>query len=74
MYTYQSATRGFTARYTFDRLVWFELQASKASAAKREKQIKAWTRTKRIALIQAINPNWIDLHRTWANVAREMLR
>jgi len=56
----------FTARYTFDRLVWFEVLPNQGQAAKREKQIKAWSRAKRIALIQEVNPNWIDLHKTWA--------
>ena len=69
--TYENA---FTARYTFDRLVWFETLPTKRASARREKQIKAWTRTKRVALIQAMNPNWIDLHRTWKDISREMLR
>ncbi|HEY4643061.1 MAG TPA: GIY-YIG nuclease family protein [Thermoanaerobaculia bacterium] len=64
----------FTARYTFDRLVWFELQPTKNAAAKRERQIKVWTRAKRVALIQEMNPNWIDLHRTWSAISRQMLR
>jgi putative endonuclease len=55
----------FTARYTFDRLVWFEHQPSKRGAAKRERQIKAWPRAKRVALIQQMNPNWLDLDRNW---------
>ena len=55
-----SYPNGFTARYNFDRLVYFEsLPFSKAAA--REKQIKAWTRAKRVALIQKNNPNWYDL-------------
>jgi len=52
---------GFTARYTWDRLVYFESAASKSAAAKREKQIKAWSRAKRVVLIQSQNPNWNDL-------------
>ena len=59
--TYENA---FTARYTFDRLVYFEALESKSAAAKRERQIKAWSRAKRVGLIQSINLNWIDLHRT----------
>jgi putative endonuclease len=49
---------GFTARYNFDRLVYFEWSPD---AARREKQIKAWTRAKRVAVIQSKNPNWNDL-------------
>jgi putative endonuclease len=66
---YQHKTKtfanAFTARYTFDRLVHFETVASKREAAERERQIKSWTRAKRVALIQSTNPNWIDLSMSW---------
>jgi putative endonuclease len=48
-------------RYHFDRLVWFEVCENLAAAAKREKQIKKWPRAKKVAMIQAMNPNWLDL-------------
>jgi len=51
----------FTARYTFNRLVWYEFVASEDDAEKREKQIKGWSRAKRVELIQSKNPNWADL-------------
>ena len=51
----------FTARYAFDRLVYFEFVGTQRAAARRERQIKAWRREKKVALIQAMNPNWIDL-------------
>lgn len=63
-HTYENA---FTARYTFDRLVWFEWQTSKRAAAIRERQIKEWSRAKKVALIQAQNPNWIDLSKSAAD-------
>ncbi len=52
---------GFTARYHFDRLVYFEVARSMTAAAKREKEIKKWHRSRRVALIQTMNPNWLDL-------------
>jgi putative endonuclease len=52
---------GFTARYHFTRLVWFEAAVSLGEAAKREKQIKGWPRKRKLALIQAMSPDWIDL-------------
>src|SRR5207248_66013 len=55
----------FTARYTFDRLVYYESAPDKKAAARREKQIKNWPRAKRVALIQANNPNWDDLSSRW---------
>ena len=53
--------KGFTARYTFNRLVDYELAPSKAAAEKRERQIKSWRRSKKVGLIQSMNPRWIDL-------------
>ena len=47
----------FTARYTFDRVVFIEFVADEAMARTREKQIKGWTRAKKVALIQTANPN-----------------
>ena len=61
---------GFTAQSNFDRLVYFEPQPSYASAIARGKQIKGWTRAKKVALIQAKNPKWLDLRR---DVLREVL-
>ncbi len=52
---------GFTARYHFDRLVRFEAWPDLRGAAKRESQIKKWPRARKVALIQAVNPNWLDL-------------
>ena len=53
--------KGFTSRYTFDRLVYIETLVSEVDAKKREKQIKSWTRKKKIALIERENPRWHDL-------------
>ncbi len=51
----------FTARYRWTRLVWYEAADSLAAAAKREKEIKGWSRMKKLALIQEKNPNMEDL-------------
>ena len=51
----------FTGRYHFDRLVYFETYESILDAIAREKQIKGWTRAKKIALIKTVNPQWSDL-------------
>ena len=54
-------TPGFTATYHVDRLVWFEEFADPAVAISREKQLKNWTRAKKIKLIESMNPAWEDL-------------
>jgi putative endonuclease len=55
---------GFTAKYSVNRLVWYEIHESLAAAAKRERQIKEWKRAWKIELIEADNPQWIDLYPT----------
>jgi putative endonuclease len=62
MATHASKTvKDFTSRYHFDRLVYFEELGSSAAAIAREKQIKGWNRTRKIALIKSVNPRWEDL-------------
>ncbi|UWZ86010.1 GIY-YIG nuclease family protein [Occallatibacter riparius] len=56
---------GFTERYSCDRLVWFEGQQDVRRAIAREKELKGWSRAKKIALIEKTNPAWVDLARNW---------
>jgi putative endonuclease len=49
--------QGFTAKYDCTRLVWFEEWSDVRNAIARETQIKRWTRTKKIALIEGLNPH-----------------
>jgi putative endonuclease len=56
---------GFTRQYNIDRLVHFEQTTDVLSAITREKQIKAWNRSKKICLIEAGNPTWEDLSAKW---------
>src|SRR5215210_5441687 len=51
----------FTSRYHFDRVVFYESFDLIIDAIAREKQIKGWTRVKKIALIKSMNPTWKDL-------------
>jgi putative endonuclease len=59
------AYSGFTAAYRCHRLVWFEAYVTVTLAITREKQLKAWTRAKKIALIERDNPTWADLSWEW---------
>ena len=52
---------GFTKRYGCKLLVWYELAGTMDVAITREKQIKAGSRAKKVALIEARNPSWRDL-------------
>jgi putative endonuclease len=52
---------GFTRKYNLTILVFFEETSDILAALAREKQIKGWTREKKLALIEAGNPTWSDL-------------
>jgi putative endonuclease len=53
--------KGFTAKYKINQLAYYEIHSDPGSAIEREKQIKGWTRAKKVALIESMNPHWQDL-------------
>ena len=53
---------GFTKKYDLDQLVYFEIFEDMYQAISREKQLKSGSRAKKIALIEAKNPQWFDLY------------
>jgi len=55
---------GFTKKYNVDRLVYYEVCGSIIVAIEREKQIKGWSRKKKIDVINALNPEWNDLYQS----------
>ncbi len=61
----QKLIPGFTKKYNVTKLVYFETFGDIRMAIVREKQIKAWTRKKRVVLIESKNPDWIDLAESW---------
>lgn len=56
---------GFAARYKVDRLVYYERFEDVHRAIGREKEIKGWSRAKKMALIVSVNPTWKDLSLEW---------
>ncbi len=54
------SVRGFTSRYGVKRLVHFEMAETMEAAIAREKQLKAWRRDWKVALIECDNPFWED--------------
>ncbi len=58
----EGLTPGFTKRYGCKSLVWYEVFADMTAAIAREKQIKGGSRAKKVALIDAMNPDWKDLY------------
>jgi putative endonuclease len=57
--------RGFTKKYKISKLVYFEQTPSIESAILREKELKAWRREKKNALVETMNPHWEDLSCTY---------
>jgi len=56
---------GFASKYHCDRLVYYESFDEVHKAIGREKQLKGWTRAKKVALIESKNPRWDDLAEKW---------
>jgi len=50
-----------TAKYRIVRLVYVETTSDVRAAIAREKQLKGWSRKRKLALISAANPGWDDL-------------
>ena len=55
---------GFTARYSIDRLIWFQEYGNASEAIEAEKRLKGWKREKKVALVNGVNPSWQDLFDT----------
>ncbi|MDP9145259.1 MAG: GIY-YIG nuclease family protein [Actinomycetota bacterium] len=63
---HRAGKRGsFTTRYRATRLVYFEAHSDIRIAIAREKEIKDWTREKRMLLIEEHNAGWLDLGAAW---------
>ena len=58
----ESLVAEFSRRHGCKILVWYELHDSMIGAITREKQIKAGSRAKKLALIESLNPSWKDLY------------
>lgn len=57
---------GFTKRYHYKVLVWFEFYESMIDAIAREKHIKGQSRKYKLRLIEDFNLEWNDLFKTIA--------
>ncbi len=57
----QSRGSTFTTKYHLTILVFMELHQTMYDAIAREKQLKAGSRKKKLALIEKDNPRWEDL-------------
>ena len=60
----QAFVDGFTNHYHCKLLVYYEPYEDMLYAIEREKQLKAGSRKKKLALIEEMNPKWLDLYET----------
>ena len=56
---------GFSKQYNCHRLLYYEGHESINQSLAREKQLKGWSRAKKIALIEKTNATWQDLSKDW---------
>ncbi len=54
--------KGFSTRYDCKMLIWYELHETMFDAITREKQIKAGSGARKLALIEELNPDWKDIY------------
>ena len=58
-------TEGFTKRYRWNRLMWFEQFRNVNHAIACEKKLKGWRRSRKVALIEHTNPRWLEWSEDW---------
>ena len=61
----ENILEGFTKKYNITMLAYYETTSEIQAAIAREKQLKSWHRSKKIALIESLNPQWKDLSLGW---------
>ncbi len=61
----EGVVEGFSKQYHVTTLVHFEEFSGIRRAISREKELKGWTRNRKVALIEATNPDWNDLAARW---------
>ncbi len=54
--------KGFTQKYSCNKLIYYEHYEDVNYAISREKEIKKWRREKKQNLIKQVNPHWNDLY------------
>ena len=58
----EGVIEGFTKRRGCNLLVWYERHELVTAAIRREKALKRWNRPWKMQLIEARNPDWVDLY------------
>ncbi|MEK7532757.1 MAG: GIY-YIG nuclease family protein [Patescibacteria group bacterium] len=61
----EKVVESFTKKYRINTLVYYETYNTPFEAIAREKQLKRWSRAKKVAIIKTINPTFRDLSKDW---------
>lgn len=61
----QKINKGFTEKYNINKLVYYETFDNPSDAIEREKQLKRWSRIKKVTLIKKENPRFDDIAKDW---------
>ena len=61
----EKIVESFTQKYRINKLVYYETYDTPLEAIVREKQLKRWSRSKKVAIIKTINPTFRDLSLDW---------
>ncbi len=56
---------GFSKKNSITMLVYYEATNDIVAAISREKQLKRWSNSQKVALVESMNPQWSDLSAEW---------
>ncbi len=62
------AIKGYSSKYSIDRLLYFEEFGHPQDAIESEKRIKGWLKRKKLDLVRTMNPKFKDLSEGWFDV------
>ena len=57
--------KSFSARYSINKLLYFEEYSTYYQALSRERQLKKWNRKWKLRMIEENNKDWYDLSENW---------
>ncbi len=60
-HTQKVNAKSFTAKYNINKLIYYEEYATATEMILREKQIKNWSRKKKLDMIRKVNPKFEEL-------------
>ena len=69
----EGRSEGFAKKYKCTKLVYYEILPSRDAAYRREKELKGWSRVKKMVLVTTKNISWKDLYDNLVKEAQELM-